>query len=237
MTNEIKRQLKKLSNKRFAKDIKLYIRAPYKFYGDRVPEIKVLAKRLHEEHTLKEFYKIFDRLWNSGYHEEMSLALYALELYKGDFNMETWEFIKKKLNEVKSFDKADAIASGIIGELLLKYPKLEKNVLDMSKSKNFCIRRTAIVATIPQIKKNNIKLAMRIAEKFIDDKDTYVQKATGVVLREAAKNNHQIVKEFLLGHIDINYNIFSKATEDMKGLRKIRNKKKLRSKKQGATTH
>ena len=45
MTFEVKRQLKKLSDKHFAEDIKRYIKSPYEFYGIRVPEIRILAKR------------------------------------------------------------------------------------------------------------------------------------------------------------------------------------------------
>ena len=60
-------------------------------------EIRTLAKRLHEEHSLKEFYSIFNKLWKSGYHEEMSLALYTLQLYENGFDLKTWKFLKPKL--------------------------------------------------------------------------------------------------------------------------------------------
>ena len=58
MTYKLKRQLKKLGNKQFTEDIKKYIKSSHEFYEKRVPEMKVLAKRLHDEHSLKQFYKI-----------------------------------------------------------------------------------------------------------------------------------------------------------------------------------
>jgi len=233
MTYKLKRQLKKLSNKQFAEDIKKYIKSPYEFYGIRVPEIRTLAKRLHEEHSLKEFYKIFDKLWKSGYHEEMSLAIYTLQLYKEDFSPATFNFLKPKLKDMKSWDQIDSVASNIIGQILLKYPKLEKEIIKLSKSKNIWLKRMAIVSTLPLIKKGGIKLTMRLAEEYVDDKESYIQKATGWMLREAGKQKPEIVKKFILKHVHMPVITFSYATEHMKELRKVRKLKKLRENKSG----
>ena len=234
MTYTLKRQLKKLSNKQFAEDIKRYIKSPYEFYGVRVPEIRTLAKRLHQEHSLKEFYKIFNKLWDSGYHEEMSLALYTLQLYEDDFDLKTWKFLKSKLKDIKSWDQIDAVSTFIIGKILLKYPELEKELLKLSKNKDFWIRRVAIVSTLPRIKKGDIRFTMYLAEEYVNDKEPYIQKATGWMLREAAKKRTEIIKKFVLKHIHMPAICFSYATErDLKDLRKIRQLKKLSQDKGG----
>ncbi|MFA7707530.1 MAG: DNA alkylation repair protein [Candidatus Pacearchaeota archaeon] len=227
MTYTLKRELKRLSNKQFAEDIQNYIKSPYEFYGIRVPEIRILAKRLHEEHSLKEFYNIFNKLWKSGYHEEMSLALYTLQLYEKDFDLNTWKFLKTKINDIKSWDQIDAISTFIIGKILLKEPKLEKEMIRLSKDKNFWMRRIAIVSTLPLIKNGEIRLTMKFAEKYVYDKEPYIQKATGWMLREAAKQKPELVKRFVLRHINMPPICFSYATErDLKGLRRIREMRK-----------
>ncbi len=226
--NGIKRQLKKLSNKQFASDIKRYIKSPYEFYGVRVPEIRTMAKRLHEEHNLEDFYKIFDRLWGSGYHEEMSLALYALQLYEKEFDIKTWKFLKSRLKEIQTWDQIDAVSTFIIGKILLKYPKLEKELLKLSENENFWMRRIAIVSTLPRIKTGDIKLTMKLAGVYVKDKEPYIQKATGWMLREAGKKEPEIVKKFILKHIHMHPLTFSYATEQMIDLRKVRKFKKLK---------
>src|SRR3989344_9001716 len=196
MEHSLKRELKKLGNKQFAEDIKKYIKSPYEFYGIRVPEIRILAKRLYEEHSLKEFYNIFNRLWKSGYHEEMSLALYTLQLYEKDFDINTFYFLKPKLNDIKSWDQIDAVSSSIIGKILLKDSRLEKELIKLSKSNNFWMRRIAIVSTLPKIKTGDIGLTMKLAEDYIKDTEPYIQKATGWMLREAGKQKPEVVKRF-----------------------------------------
>jgi 3-methyladenine DNA glycosylase AlkD len=234
MASVIKKQLQKLSDKQFAEDIKKYIKSPYEFYGIRVPEIRTLAKRLHEEHNLKSFYRVFNRLWNSGYHEEMSLALYTLQLYEDNFDIKTWKFLKPKLKDIKSWDQIDAVSTFIIGKILIKFPELEKEIIKLSESNNFWIRRIAIVSTLPLIKKGNLNLTLKLAEKYVKDKEPYIQKATGWMLREAAKQKPEIIKKFVLKHIHMHPICFSYATErDLKDLRKVRRLKKLGKDKRG----
>ena len=93
----------------------------------------------------------------------MSLALYALQLYEDDFNIETWKFLKPKLKNIKSWDQIDAVSLFIIGKILLKYPRFEKEIFKLSKSRDFWLRRIAIVSTLPRIKKGDIlgKIARR----------------------------------------------------------------------------
>jgi 3-methyladenine DNA glycosylase AlkD len=219
----IKKKLKKLGNKEFSEDIKRYIKSPYEFYGIKVPELRTLAKRLHEEHSLDKFYKTFNKLWKSGYHEEMSLALHTLQLYEKEFNLKTWNFIKPKLKDIKSWDQADAIATEIIGPILIKEPKLKKEIIKMSKNKNFWIRRIAIVSTLLIIKQNNISLTMNLAKNYLTDKEPYIQKATGWMIREAGKQKPKEIETFIKKNINKMYPIcFSYSTEKMLELRELR---------------
>ena len=135
MTYRLKRPLKRLGNKELAGDIKSFIRTSHNFYSEKVPELKTLAKRLHEEHSLKGFYPVFNKLWKSGYQGEKSLAIYTLQLYKDEFNLATWRFMKLKLKDIKSWDQADTIAKEIIGNILLKQPSLDKEILKLSDKK------------------------------------------------------------------------------------------------------
>lgn len=234
MTHRLQRELKKLGDKEFAENIKKYIKSPYDFYGVHVPEIRDLAKRLHEEHSLNEFYRVFNKLWKSGYHEEMSLALYALQLYENEFDLNTWRFLKPKLKDIQSWDQIDAVSSFIIGKILIKYPSFEKELLKLSKNKNFWMRRIAIVSTLPRIKKGDIRLTMQLAEKYINEDEHYMQKATGWMLREAGKKKPEVVKRFVLKNIHMPGICFSYTTErDLKDLRKVRQLKKLKSDKRG----
>jgi len=233
MTYKIRKQLKRLSNKQFAEDIKIYLKSSHEFYGIKVPELRVLAKRLHEEYELRDFYKVFNRLWRSSYHEEVSLAIYTLQLYRKEFDLGTWRFLKPKLKDLRSWDQVDSVSTSIIGEILLRYPQLSKEILKLAKSKNMWMRRIAIVSTLPLIKKGEIELTMKLVNMYVNDTGPYIQKATGWMLREVGNKKPEIAKRFILKHVHMPSITFSYATEHMTELRKMRKLKKLEGDKKG----
>lgn len=222
------RKLQRLSNKQIFEDVKKYIKDSHSFYETKVPELTVLAKRLHEEYDLYGFYRVFNKLWNSGYHEEKSLAIYTLQLYKEGFDLETWKFLKPKLKDIKSWDKVDSVSVNIIGELLIKNKKLEKEILKMIKSKNIWFKRIGIMSTIPLIKEDRLDLPLCVSGICLYSEQEPIQTAVGKVLKEIAEQKPAVAKKFILKNIHMPLITFRIATEDMKELRKIRNIKPLK---------
>jgi len=215
----IREQLRKLSNSSIAENSKKYLKSPYSFYGIRVPELRKIAKNYK---TLKiyDVYNIFEELWNSGNHEEMCLAIFILENYKKQFNMETWNFVTNRLDKAKTWDHVDYLSSAILGRIVLGNPSLYTELKKMSVSQNPWIRRTSMVSNYQIIKKNKIELTFRLAEKLCYDEDTYVQKATGWMLREAGKKNRIETQEFITLHKNMKPIALSYATEKMLDLKK-----------------
>jgi 3-methyladenine DNA glycosylase AlkD len=227
---KLKRRLKRLNNREFIDDIKRYIKSPYEFYGEKVPELKTMAKHLHEEYSLKEFYRVFSRLWRSGYNGEQALAVKALKMYEKDFDLNTWKFLLPRLKEMNSYEESLA---DVLGKILYKYSKLKREVLKMSRSKNLFVRRLMMLLTINLIKKDDLGLTLVLAEKYVYDDEKSIQRATGWVLSEAGKKKPETVKRFLLKHKDMKDRVFELATIHMRELRKVRNIKKLKGDKKG----
>lgn len=224
------KQLKRLSDKQFFEDIKKYIKSSHSFYESRAPELKVLAKRLHEEYSLKDFYKVFNKFWVSGSAKQSSLAIYTLQLYKDDFDLNTWSFIKQKIKDVKSWDKLDSISINIIGEILLKNAKIEREIINLSNSKNIWLKRMSIISTIPQIRDGNFQIAMKIIEAHLYDKGDPIQKAIGSILREIGDKKPELLKRIIIKNMNMPLETFFSATEnrrDLRGLRDINSNNKF----------
>ncbi|MBU3906792.1 MAG: DNA alkylation repair protein [Nanoarchaeota archaeon] len=221
----IRLKLKSVANEGFAKQSKKYLKSPYEFYGIRVPELRKIAKE-YKNLGIYNAYNLFEELWNSGNHEEMSLGLFILENYKKQFNHETWKFLRQRLSKAKTWDHVDEISSHIFGEILLKDLSLMTEIKEMSLSRNPWERRTSMVSTIQLIRKGKIELTFRLAEKLVYDEDVYVHKSAGWMLRECGKKQRIATKEFMLMHLDMKSTAFSYATEKMKEMREIKKRKK-----------
>lgn len=216
------KQLKRLGDKQFFEDIKKYIKSSHSFYETRAPELKVLAKRLHEEYSLKEFYEVFNKFWISGIARRMSLAIYTLQLYKEDFDLITWKFIKQKLKEIKSWDKIDGIALNIIGKILLKNPEIGGEIIKFARGKNIWLKRAAIISTIPLIKERDFRLVLEIVNEHLYDRGEYTQKAIGMALKEIGDQKPEVLKRFIKDNINMPITTFFAATENHRELRNLR---------------
>lgn len=221
MINEIRKNLVSSGSKEIAEHSKRYLKSDYAFYGWRVPALRKLAKQ-YKNIGIYEAYNLFDELWNSGNHEEMNLGIFLLQNYKKKFNLETWNFLMKRIDKAKSWDHIDIICSGILGYILADNINLTSEVKKLAESKNPWMRRASIITTSQLIKKNKIQLTFLLAEKLVYDEDIYVQKAAGWMLREAGKRNRLAAREFILSHLNMKPYAFSYAIEKMKELREKR---------------
>jgi len=99
---------------------------------------------------------------------------------------------------IDNWGLVDRSAPYVVGGYL--YGKDKKALYDLAKSQNPMERRTAIVSTYYFIRKNELEDTFNIAEILVNDTNEYVQKAVGSWIREAGKQNEQMLKNFLNKH-------------------------------------
>jgi len=226
---QIRAELFSLKNPAKAEIVKKYLKSPYEFSGITVPQLRKIARH-YKDMSVYNTFNLFDELWNSNNHEEMSLALFLLTNHKKKFNIEFWDFLTKpeRISKFKTWDHVDECCSHTLGEILADNTHLNNQIKEFSQSKNPWIRRISMVSQYPSIKKGKIQLTILLDEKLCYDEDIYVQKATGWMLREAGKKNLIQVKEFLNHHKDMKSVCLSYATEKMPDFRKaLKEKLKL----------
>lgn len=221
---KIHSELLKLGDKERAVNEKRYLKSPYFFYGVRVPEIRKLAK-IYLDISFNSAVDLFNNLWNSGNHEEMSLALFLLVKFVKKNPIEIWNIILNNIDKAKTWDHIDELSSHLLGQILNDNTQLIKEVKEMSENKNPWVRRASIVSTCYLIKNNKIDLTLMLAEKLVYDENIYVQKGAGWMLREVGKRNRLALRDFIMMHLDMKSSAFSYATEKMTDLREIRRMK------------
>jgi 3-methyladenine DNA glycosylase AlkD len=231
--DEIRAKLIMIADAKIAEHSKRYLKSPYSFYGIRVPVLRKIAKE-HKNLDIASTHNLFDELWNSGNHEEMSLAMFLLQNHKKKYGLETWNFIMKRLEKAKTWDHIDWISTDIIGNILLNNITLNPEIKEMSMSQNPWVRRASIVSTYQLIKKQRLDLTFKLAETLVYDSDIYVQKGAGWMLREAGKRQRLAAREFILMHLDMKPTTFSYAIEKMKELRQNRKEWEIKQKEKEA---
>lgn len=203
MLNNLRRELKKLSDKKRASALQKFFKTGEGeygygdiFIGITVPQARKLAVT-YKDMPFDELYKLL----RSEIHEERLIALLIMVYnFQKDEMLQRriYEFYLKNIKFVNNWDLVDLSSDKIVGGYLIDKPK--DTIYKMAKSGSVWERRIAIISTYNFIKKDMFDDTIAIAEELIDDKNDLIQKAVGWMLREVGKRNLELEVKFLDKH-------------------------------------
>ena len=136
----------------------------------------------------------------------MEYGMIAINLMKKltkEMKKEDFFIFEKWIEEyITNWAHCDIFCSDIIGNLIEKYPELEKNVINWAKSKNRWQKRASAVSfvLIVQHDKKYIKPIFTVSEILMKDHDDLIQKSYGWALKRAAEFHKKETIPFLMKH-------------------------------------
>ena len=199
---ELKKDLKKLSNPEKAKLLQRFFKTGKGDYGEgdiflgiMVPEQRKIANKYKDITLIK-----IQNLLNSKIHEYRLISLFILisKYQKSGNKKEIVNFYLKNTSNINNWDLIDLSAPKIIGNYLLD--KDRSLLYKLAKSKSLWEKRISILATAEFIRNNQFKDTLKISEILMDDKHDLIHKGVGWMLREVGKRNQKIEEEFLKKH-------------------------------------
>ncbi len=202
-------ELKKLGSKkkalgsaRFFKTGKGHYGEGDKFLGVTVPETR---------NTIKKYqalsYSEISKLLKNNFHE-IRLAGLLLLVWQAQKartladRKKIFDFYMKHVRYINNWDFVDTSSPDIVGPYLseISHPKRLAFINKMIASKNLWENRIIMIATLYEIRKGNGKMAIYIAEKFLNHKHDLMHKAVGWMLREVGKRDKRELVVFLDKH-------------------------------------
>lgn len=169
--------------------------------GDEFIGVSVPTNR----HVALKFLAISDKdlahLLHSPIHEDRALALHILvEKYRKTKDLKTRKalvnFYLKYRKFVNNWDLVDMSCYKILGHYcnLIKDHNL---LIKLSNSKAHWDKRIAMVGTMALIREHDLDLTFQFAEKFLNEKEDLMHKASGWLLREAGKKDKKRLLKFI----------------------------------------
>ena len=158
--------------------------------GIRTPILRKLAKKYKdiELDSLKSLLK-------NKIHEARALAVFIMILKsKNEQNLMCGLYLQN-LDHINNWDLIDYSAPHIVAPYVT-----EKALRELADSDYLWANRVAMVSTIYYIKRQDFRLALEFAEKFITHEHHLMHKAAGWMLREVGKKDVDILKCFLEKH-------------------------------------
>jgi 3-methyladenine DNA glycosylase AlkD len=199
----IDRELRGLGTADRARRERAYLKSELNHYGVTVPAIRAVAKRFVSQHpslTRDELVALVDLLWMRRVHEQRMICVELLELYRHRLTRADMALLECLVRDARTWALVDGLAASVIGYLVDNHPELGRTLDRWVDDDDLWIRRSALLALLMPLRRGygDFDRFSRYADAMLDDKEFFVRKAIGWVLRDTAKNRPELVYRWLL---------------------------------------
>ncbi|WP_062762530.1 DNA alkylation repair protein [Falsirhodobacter sp. alg1] len=174
------------------------------YLGIALEDLEALVAEWRENLTIEERVSLAQELWESDIHDARIAAAKLLLQARMRPDDSAWDAICIWVEELDNWAIADAVAKSAEKRVMADFTRFEA-LESWLQSKNSWARRTAILASRPLAKKNHIKPAEREARDaaldlmvdVLGDRNWHVQKAIASWLRDLAKHDAVLARQFI----------------------------------------
>jgi 3-methyladenine DNA glycosylase AlkD len=184
---------------------KRYLKSDLKFLGATVPAVRAEARRFVRGHSGLDrpaMKDLVERLWRTEVHELRSLAIGILEL-RGDLLARgdaAW--LIGLVERADTWAHVDWLATKVVGALLERQPQLAARLDRWAAHPSFWVRRTALLALHDPLMagRGDFDHFTRLAEPMLSEREFFIRKAIGWVLRSTARKTPERTVAFVERH-------------------------------------
>jgi 3-methyladenine DNA glycosylase AlkD len=183
-----------------------YLKSDLEHLGATVWQIRREVKSFVKQHPAlshAELVELVEALWAKPVHERRMAAVLLLEAYPELVEPGDLRLLERLVRESKTWAYVDGLAGDVLGQLLVRRPDAAAELDRWAKDQDFWVRRAALLAQIKPLK-DGAPFARfgGYADAMLDEKEFFIRKAIGWVLRETAKTRPDEVFEWLAPRSD-----------------------------------
>jgi 3-methyladenine DNA glycosylase AlkD len=188
-----------------AKQEQAYLKSDLRFYGASVPEIRRAGAdfaRDHPDLTRSELRAIVGALYETDWHDLRSVSIALLERSEGLLRESDLPWLVGLVRSSNTWAHVDWLASDVIGGVVERNPAALRRLPVWAKDESFWVRRTALLAQLRVLSRGegDFDLFARLAAGMLDEREFFIRKAIGWILREVSKKRPELVYAFLRAH-------------------------------------
>jgi 3-methyladenine DNA glycosylase AlkD len=193
----IESDLREVSTPERAAGSKQYLKSDLDFLGATVPDIRKVAKRVRRAHPDLDHDSVMAlaaALWESTVFELRMSAVEILCLHLPVLEAGDLPTIEAMLRASKTWALVDVLASTVVGNLITRFPDLNDELDRWATDDDFWIRRSALLAHLKPLREGgDFTRFSRYADSMLEEKEFFIRKAIGWVLRDMSRNRPEVV--------------------------------------------
>jgi 3-methyladenine DNA glycosylase AlkD len=200
---QIERELRAAGSPSRAASTQNYLKSSLDFAGTPVPAIRAIVtswRRAHPDLTTRRLTELTAALWDGPIFECRLAAVILLTDRRQLLGVADAPLVERLLRMSGTWALVDGLAADVMGSLVERFPELLDTLDRWAADEDFWMRRSAMLALLVPLRRGDLRDWPRFsgyADAMLGDREFFVRKAIGWVLREVAKQHPGVVADWL----------------------------------------
>jgi 3-methyladenine DNA glycosylase AlkD len=186
----IESELRRIGTPERAANEKRYLKSDLEFLGATLRQTRDVVKGFAGETSLDHgtLIDLVSALWASPIFESRMASVMLLERHPKQVDAGDLPLIERLLRESHTWALVDGLAVDVVGSIRLADPSVENTLDRWAADSDFWIRRSSLLAELKPLKKGvAMEPFLRRADLMLDEREFFIRKAIGWVLREVGR--------------------------------------------------
>lgn len=207
ITGRMEYALRAAANPERAVAEKRYLKSDLEFLGVSLPAVRAVVKMVRQTEADLDraaLLELVQALWATPLHERRMAAIELLCAFQDRLTPAEMQLVERLLHEASTWAFVDPLAVDIAGTLVTRYPHLAGTLDRWAIDTDFWLRRAAMLALLRPLRQGEGDFARfsRYADAMLGEKEFFIRKAIGWILREVSKKRPDVVYTWLVARAD-----------------------------------
>jgi 3-methyladenine DNA glycosylase AlkD len=203
--DELESSLARVGTPERAAGEKRYLKSDLVHLGTTVPDNRAIMRAFAREHRdlgHDQLYALIGALWSRRIFDCRFACGLLLEDYPELVTPADLDILQGLIRDSHTWALVDLLAADVIGKLLLRHPDAAGELDPWAADDDFWVRRSALLAQLRPLKEGaSFDRFARYADAMLDEREFFIRKAIGWVLRDTAKRDPDVVYDWLAPRI------------------------------------
>jgi 3-methyladenine DNA glycosylase AlkD len=200
IVRRIKRELKRAGTRERAEGEKRYLKIDdLDFLGATLPDIRRVVGSIAKNQPLEhhDLAALVEDLWGTRVFDLRMAAAILLEMRSVQLDARDVEMIERFIRDSRTWALVDVLAGDVVGAVALRH-RFRRTLDRWAKDDDVWIRRSSLLAELRPLKSGHaFEPFARRADAMLGEREFFIRKAIGWVLRDMSKERPDEVYEWI----------------------------------------
>ena len=182
---------------------KAYLKSDLEFLGVGLPAMRQTVRALKRQHAgldRQALLALVAILWSRPVFERRMMAVLLLEAFQSLLRPADMKLLERLIRQSKTWAFVDELAIAIVGPLVERSPGVLRVIDRWAEDEYFWLRRSAMLALLRPLRRGDgdFRRFARYADRMLGEREFFIRKSIGWILRETGKPRPDLVYAWLL---------------------------------------